>query len=155
MYRYTGTLAKVIEGISKLPGLGQKSAERITFYLLKASPAEIEKLGQAILDIKTKIKTCSACNNITEIDPCHICRDPKRSSDEICVIEQPFDIISIEKTNEFRGRYHVLLGAISPLDGIGPDDLKIKGLLARIEKEKIKEVIIATNLTSEGEATAI
>ena len=155
MYKHTDTISRLIEGLSKLPGLGQRSAERITFYLLKAPAEETAKLAQAILDIKTKIKACSTCNNITELDPCAICRDPRRTADELCVVEQPPDILSIEKTHEFRGRYHVLLGAISPLDGIGPDDLKIKGLLERVKNEKVKEVIIATNPTSEGETTAV
>ena len=155
MYKHTDTISRLIEGLSKLPGLGQRSAERITFYLLKAPAEETAKLAQAILDIKSKIKACSTCNNITEQDPCAICRDPRRTSDELCVVEQPPDVLSIEKAHEFRGRYHILLGAISPLDGIGPDDLKIKSLLERVKKETVKEVIIATNPTSEGEATAI
>lgn len=155
MYRYSESIAHLIESLNKLPGIGQRSAERIVFYLLNASLQEVEDLSRAILDIKTKIRACSICNNITELDPCNICRNPKRSSDEICVVEQPNDIISIEKTNEFRGRYHVLLGAISPLDGVGPQDLKIKQLLERVGREKVKEVIIATNPNSEGEATAM
>ncbi len=155
MYRYSESIARLIEALNKLPSIGQRSAERIVFYLLKADPIEVEKLSRAVIDIKTKIKACSICNNITESDPCNICSNPKRTSDEICVVEQPNDIISIEKTNEFRGRYHILLGAISPLDGISPDDLKIKQLVERIEKEKVKEIIIATNPNSEGEATAI
>lgn len=155
MYKPTDTIGRLIEGLSKLPGLGQRSAERIAFYLLKMPAEETDKLAQAILDIKTKIKACSTCNNITEQDPCAICRDPRRTSEEICVVEQPPDILVIEKTNKFRGRYHVLLGAISPLDGIGPDDLKIKSLLERVKKEKVNEVIIATNPTSEGETTAV
>ena len=155
MYRYSESIARLIEALNKLPSIGQRSAERIVFYLLKADPIEAEKLSRAVMDIKTKIKACSICNNITELDPCNICSNPKRTSDEICVVEQPNDIISIEKTNEFRGRYHILLGAISPLDGISPDDLKIKHLVERIEKEKVKEIIIATNPNSEGETTAI
>jgi len=155
MYRYSDTIARLIEALNKLPGIGQRSAERIVFYLLKAAPQEVENLSRLILESKTKIKACSTCNNITESDPCNICRNPKRTSDEICVVEQPNDIISIEKTNEFHGRYHVLLGAISPLDGISPQDLKIKHLLERIEKEKVKEIILATNPNSEGEVTAI
>ncbi len=155
MYRYSESIARLIEALNKLPSIGQRSAERIVFYLLKADPLEAEKLSRAVMDIKTKIKACSICNNITELDPCNICSNPKRTSDEICVVEQPNDIISIEKTNEFRGRYHILLGAISPLDGISPDDLKIKHLVERIEKEKVKEIIIATNPNSEGETTAI
>jgi len=155
MYRYSESIARLIEALNKLPSIGQRSAERIVFYLLKADPLEVEKLSRAVIEIKTKIKACSICNNITELDPCNICSNPKRTSDEICVVEQPNDIISIEKTNEFRGRYHILLGAISPLDGISPDDLKIKHLVERIEKEKVKEIIIATNPNSEGETTAI
>jgi len=155
MYRYSESIARLIEALNKLPSIGQRSAERIVFYLLKADPLEVEKLSRAVIEIKTKIKACSICNNITELDPCNICSNPKRTSDELCVVEQPNDIISIEKTNEFRGRYHILLGAISPLDGISPDDLKIKHLVERIEKEKVKEIIIATNPNSEGETTAI
>jgi len=155
MYRYSESIARLIEALNKLPSIGQRSAERIVFYLLKADPLEVEKLSRALIEIKTKIKACSICNNITELDPCNICSNPKRTSDELCVVEQPNDIISIEKTNEFRGRYHILLGAISPLDGISPDDLKIKHLVERIEKEKVKEIIIATNPNSEGETTAI
>lgn len=155
MYKHSDTIARLIEGLSRLPGLGQRSAERIAFYLLKAPAEQTARLAQAILDIKSKIKACSTCNNITEQDPCALCQDPRRTSDEICVVEQPPDILSIEKTHEFHGRYHVLLGAISPLDGVGPDNLKINGLVERVKKEKIKEIIIATNPTSEGEVTAI
>ena len=155
MYRYSDSIARLIDALNKLPGIGQRSAERIVFYLLKTDPIEVEKLSRVIMEIKTKIKACSNCNNITESNPCNICSNPKRTSDEICVVEQPNDIISIEKTNEFHGRYHVLLGAVSPLDGISPQDLKVKHLLERIEKEKVKEIIIATNPNSEGEATAI
>lgn len=155
MYRYSDTIAQLIDALNKLPGIGQRSAERIVFYLLKTNPQEVKNLSKLILDIKTKIKACSVCNNITESNPCNICNNPKRTSDEICVVEQPNDILSIEKTNEFHGRYHILLGAISPLDGIGPQDLKIKELAERIKKENVKEVIIATNPNSEGETTAI
>lgn len=155
MYRYSDTIAQLIDALNKLPGIGQRSAERIVFHLLKTNPQEVENLSKLILDIKAKIKACSICNNITESNPCNICNNPKRTSDEICVVEQPNDILSIEKTNEFHGRYHILLGAISPLDGIGPQDLKIKELAERIKKENVKEVIIATNPNSEGETTAI
>lgn len=155
MYRYSDTIAQLIDALNKLPGIGQRSAERIVFHLLKTNPQEVENLSKLILDIKRKIKACSICNNITESNPCNICNNPKRTSDEICVVEQPNDILSIEKTNEFHGRYHILLGAISPLDGIGPDELKIKDLMERIKKEKVKELIIATNPNSEGETTAI
>ena len=148
------SVERAIHELSKLPGIGRKSAQRHVFYLLKTSSEQVEMLAQALLDLKTKVRQCSVCFNITERDPCPICSNPSRNHAMICVVEEANDIIALERTGEFAGMYHVLGGVLSPLDGIGPEDLRIKELLTRLNDE-IKEVIIATNPNTEGEATAI
>ena len=140
-------------GLSLRPG--QKSAQRIAFHLQRLPREEAERLSSALLEAKDKIRLCSLCNNLTDRDPCEFCADPTRASDVICVVETPYNVVAVEKTREFHGLYHVLDGALSPLQGIGPDQLKIKGLLERLKAGRIKEIIIATNPNVEGEATAI
>ncbi|HVP36079.1 MAG TPA: recombination mediator RecR [Terriglobales bacterium] len=154
MAKLTDSVERLVEEFSKLPGIGRKTAQRMAFYILKLRRDEALKLSQAILDVKDKVKYCSTCFNITEEDPCHICKDPKRDKSVICVVEEPKDVLALEKTNQYRGLYHVLGGVLSPLDGIGPDDLRTRELMTRL-KENVKEVIIATNPNVEGEATAI
>ncbi|KXK42670.1 MAG: recombinational DNA repair protein [Chlorobi bacterium OLB5] len=146
------TLEKVAEELSKLPSIGRKTAVRIAMYLAKAPAEEVQNLSDALLQLKEKIKLCSVCCNITEEDPCSICGSPKRSESTICIVEEPGDVFAIEKTNEFRGKYHVLHGIISPLDGIGPEDIKVKELLMRLGGD-IEEVILALNPSVEGEYT--
>jgi recombination protein RecR len=148
-------LARLIQECKRLPGIGQKSAQRIAFHLLRASREDAENLAQAILDIKDKLGICVKCNNISAEELCAYCRDPHREQAQICVVEEPHNILPIETTHAFRGVYHVLHGAISPLRGIGPDHLKIKGLVDRLRDREIQEVILATNPTAEGEATAV
>jgi recombination protein RecR len=148
-------LARLIQECKRLPGIGQKSAQRIAFHLLRASREDAEHLAQAILDIKDKLGICNECNNISAEELCVYCRDPHREQAQICVVEEPHNILPIETTHAFRGVYHVLHGAISPLRGIGPDHLKIKGLVDRLRNREIQEVILATNPTAEGEATAV
>ncbi len=147
-------LETLIHNLSKLPGIGRKSASRIAYYLLQANPVYVENLGNSISTIQKKIKTCSICGNYTETNPCKICSDQTRDRHTICVVENPKDVVMIESTHEYRGLYHVLMGAISPIDGIGPGNIRIKELINRIEREEIKEIIIATNPTIEGETTA-
>lgn len=148
-------LARLIQECKRLPGIGQKSAQRIAFHLLRASREDAENLARAILDIKDKLGVCTECNNISAEELCVYCRDPHREQAQICVVEEPHNILPIETTHAFRGVYHVLHGAISPLRGIGPDHLKIKGLVERLRNREIQEVILATNPTVEGEATAV
>jgi recombination protein RecR len=148
-------LARLITELKRLPGIGQKSAQRIAFHLLRAPREEAGQLSTAILDVKEKLAQCRVCNNICENDLCLYCRDSHRDSKVICVVEEPHDIVGIETTRQYTGRYHVLDGALSPLRGIGPDSLKIKGLVDRIGEGEIQEVIVATNPTVEGEATAV
>jgi recombination protein RecR len=155
MAYYPEPVARLIEALQKLPGIGPKTAQRLTFFLLKRPAAEVSALSEALVSVKTKIVHCSLCFNVTEEDPCRICRDPRRDQRALCVVEEPNDLLAMERTGEFRGRYHVLLGALSPLDGIGPEDLKVRELLARFETEGVEEVILATNPNVEGEATAI
>jgi recombination protein RecR len=152
---YPGPLARLIDELSKMPTVGPKTAQRLAFHILRLSPEEAQALADAILDVKATMRHCSVCFTITDVDPCAICRDPARSGETLCVVEDPRDVLALERTREFRGRYHVLHGAISPLDGVGPDDLKIPELLARIRDGAVKEVIVATNPRVEGEATAI
>ena len=151
---YPPPLERLIEQFSRLPGIGQKSATRVSLYILKAQRELAQNLAKSLIDVKEKITFCSICFNFTDDDPCRICNDPARSNGIICVVEGPGDQLVIEETGIFKGRYHVLHGALSPLDGIGPEDLKIGALLSRIEKEDIREVILATNPNTEGEATA-
>jgi len=145
---------RLVEALTKLPGIGEKSASRLAFHILGSSEEYARALAQAILDVKEKILLCSVCLNITEQDPCPICSSPKRDRGVICVVEEPSDVIALEKTNEYRGLYHVLGGALSPLDGIGPEELKARELLTRIP-EGVSEVILAMNPNVEGEATTI
>ena len=151
---HSKSLQRLISALNRLPGIGPKSAQRLAFYILKSSRAEANELAQAILGAKENMKSCSVCGNITDNDPCSICDDSTRDGSTICVVEQPQDIFVFEKMGEYKGTYHVLMGALSPLDGVGPDDLKIKELARRIEQGKIREVIIATNPNAEGETTA-
>jgi len=146
-------VAQLIEELSKLPGIGPKTASRLAFHLLRTSRDEAIALAEAIVEVKEKIRLCSVCFNVTETDPCEICSDPKREP-VICVVEKPLDIVAIERTNEYRGKYHVLHGAISPVDGIGPEKLKIRELVSRVEREKPDEIVVFTNLDLPGEATA-
>jgi recombination protein RecR len=148
-------LGKMVEAFMKLPGIGRKSAERLAFAVLGMPREEAAGIAQAILDLKNNSRYCSVCNNITEDEVCSICRNVARDDSRICVVEEPSNILILEKTGIFRGRYHALLGAISPLDGIGPEDLKIDGLMERLRAGGIKEVIIATNPTVKGETTAL
>lgn len=147
-------LRVAIEEFSKLPGIGRKTAQRLVFYLLKRKPEENDALAEAIAALGRRVQHCSVCFNLTESDPCAICASPNRNHKVICVVEEPNDVVAIEKTQEFRGVYHVLGGALSPLEGIGPEDLKIRELLERLKGE-VEEVILATNANAEGEATAI
>jgi recombination protein RecR len=152
---YPGPVARLIEELRRLPGIGPKSAQRITYALLKGSAEDATRLGAAISELKDGIRTCSICNAITDREVCSTCGDPGRSEKIICVVEEPHNLIAVEKTREFKGRYHVLHGALSPLQGIGPDELRIQGLLDRVRKGTVEEVILATSPTVEGEATAV
>jgi recombination protein RecR len=155
MSAYAKPIDHLIEALSKLPGIGKKTASRLAFHILRSSPSEAQGLARAILDVKEKIRLCSVCFNLTDEDPCWICRDERRVSEILCVVEGPNDLIAIENTKTYHGRYHVLHGAISPLEGIGPEELKIKELMERLQREKITEVILATNPTVEGGATTL
>jgi recombination protein RecR len=155
MTEFAEPLARLIQECKRLPGIGQKSAQRIAFHLLRAPHEDSANLAQAILDIKEKLTICAQCNNISDGDLCLFCRDPHREHNQICVVEEPHNIVPIETTRTFRGLYHVLHGAISPLRGIGPEQLKIKGLVDRLRQNEIQEIIVATNPTVEGEATAV
>ena len=148
-------VARLIEALHKLPGIGPKSAQRLTYYLLRAPGEEARALAQAVIELKEKITLCSVCQNVTEDDPCGICSDPQRDQSAICVVEEPLDILALERTGAHRGLYHVLHGVISPMDGIGPEDLKLKELVARLRNGTVHEVIMATNPNLEGEATAM
>jgi recombination protein RecR len=148
-------LARLITEFKHLPGIGQKSAQRLAFHVLRAGRDDAERLSQAILDVKDKLGLCAICNNISDSEQCQFCRDPNRDPQVVCVVEEPHNIVGIETTRQFNGRYHVLHGALSPLRGIGPESLKIKGLVERIGQGEIAEVIVATNPTVEGEATAV
>ena len=148
-------LARLITELKRLPGVGQKSAQRMAFHLLRAPREEAEHLSAAVLDVKDKLGLCAVCNNISDSEQCLYCRDPRRDSAVVCVVEEAHNIVGIETTRQFDGRYHVLQGALSPLRGIGPEALKIKGLVERIGQGEIREVILATNPTVEGEATAV
>ena len=154
MQFFSESIQTAIEELSKLPGIGRKSAQRLVFFLLKLPKSEVVALAKALVDIKDKAKFCSICFNITETDPCTICSSKNRNNSIICVVEEASDVIALEKTGEYRGLYHVLGGSLSPLGGVGPDDLKIKELVRRLTGEA-KEIIIATNPNTEGEATAI
>ena len=150
-------VARLIEEFSKLPGVGTKTAQRLTYHVLRASTDDARALAAALVAIKEEVAYCSICCNITEVgvDPCDICADPRREAGRICVVEEPLDVLAIERTGEFRGRYHVLHGAISPIDGIGPERLRVRELIARVGNGDVEEVILATNPNLEGEATAM
>jgi recombination protein RecR len=148
-------LARLIAEFKRLPGIGQKSAQRIAFHVLRANREDAERLAQAVLDVKDKLGLCAVCNNISDAEICQYCSDPRRDPHTVCVVEEPHNIVGIETTRQYEGRYHVLHGALSPLRGIGPESLKIKGLVERIGQGEIQEVIVATNPTVEGEATAV
>jgi len=145
----------LIDELSKLPGIGPKTAQRLTFYLLRSSEKDLGSLGDAVLSLKKDIKTCSKCFNIVEKDPCHICEDKGRDDKSLCVVEEPLDVVAIESTGKFKGYYHVLGGVISPIDGVGPEELYIKQLEDRLKESGVDEVILATNPSIEGEATAM
>ena len=149
------SLQNLIDQFKRLPGVGAKSAQRLAFHVLKTPREDAERLCEAIREVKDRVTYCTVCNNFTDVDPCVYCVDPARDHRLVCVIEEPQNVNVVEKTGGFRGVYHVLLGSLSPLQGVGPDDLKIRGLLSRIESDHIEEIILATNPTVEGEATAI
>ena len=145
----------LIEALARFPGIGRKTASRLAFHILRSSLTEAQELAQAIVDVKEKIHLCSLCFNLTDEDPCWVCRDDHRTKEVLCVVEGPNDLVAIESTVEFKGRYHVLHGTLSPLDGIGPEEIKVKELMDRLKQEQISEVILATNPTVEGGATAL
>lgn len=155
MQAYTGPISRLIEEFSKLPGVGRKTAQRLAFHVINMNTNDVESLSKAIIDAKREIKYCSICCNITDTDPCSMCSNKNRDSSIICVVEDPRDVAAMERTREFKGKYHVLNGVISPMDGIGPDMIKIKELIVRLGNEDVKELIMATNPTIEGEATAM
>ncbi|HVE62892.1 MAG TPA: recombination mediator RecR [Mycobacteriales bacterium] len=151
---YEGPVQDLIDELGRLPGVGPKGAQRIAFHLLQTDPADVRRLALALTEVKDKVRFCSICFNVAEQEQCRICRDERRDLTAICVVEEPKDVIAIEKTREFRGRYHVLGGAISPIEGVGPDDLRIRELLARLADGVVTEIILATDPNLEGEATA-
>ncbi len=155
MNGYPDCMQALIEEFSRMPGVGVRTAERLAFYVLTADKDSIGRLAESLKKVNESIRYCSRCFNLSEAETCLICADPRREGDKICVVEEPKDTLSIEKANVFRGRYHVLLGALSPLDGVGPQDIKIQELLTRVKADNIKEVILATSPDTEGEATAI
>jgi len=152
---YTDSIEKLITGLTRLPGIGRRSAERMVTYILSASKEEVKALSEAIWKVKESVRFCRQCNNLSEQELCRVCSDSRRQQDVICIVEKPTDVTAIEKAGNFHGLYHVLLGAIAPLEGKGPGDLKIEGLLSRIKQNNIKEIIIATDADTEGETTAL
>jgi len=154
--QFSSTLLEaLIAEITRLPGIGRKSAQRIAFYLLRVPSEEAGRLAHAILELKARVEDCTICGNVTETQPCALCADARRDGAVLCVVEHAMDVLAIERTAEFRGRYHVLKGALSPVDGVGPEQIRIKELMARIESGDVSEVIVATNPTAQGEATAL
>ena len=151
---YEGIVQDLIDELGRLPGIGPKSAQRIAFYLLAADATDVRRLAQTMLEVKDRVKFCGVCGNVAEADECRICRDPRRDLSVICVVEEPKDVVAVERSREFRGRYHVLGGAISPIDGVGPDDLRVRELMTRLADGTVTELILATNPNLEGEATA-
>lgn len=151
---YEGIVQDLIDELGRLPGVGPKSAQRIAFHILAADPVDVLRLADALREVKAKVRFCSVCGNVSQDEQCRICRDPKRDLTVLCVVEEPKDVVAIEKTREFRGRYHVLGGAINPIEGVGPDDLRIRELMQRLADGAIVEVILATDPNLEGEATA-
>jgi len=148
-------IARLVKELARLPGIGEKTAQRLAFHILEAGPGYAQELAEAVVSVVRDVRRCSSCQSLTEQDPCAICRDPRRDPRTLCVVENVPDLLALERTHEFRGRYHVLHGVLSPLDGVGPSDLKIRELLLRLEKEPADEVVIATNPDVEGEATAL
>ncbi|PIE33865.1 recombination protein RecR [candidate division KSB3 bacterium] len=155
MSQYTESVSRLINELTKLPGIGEKTAQRLVFFLLKAPESDVKNLAQALVDVKDSVRYCSVCGNITEQDPCPICNDERRNRRLICVVEEPNDLYAIERTREYTGLYHVLMGTLSPLEGVGPEDIRIQELLQRLQQEAYEEVIVATNPNVEGEATAM
>ena len=151
---YEGAVQDLIDELGRLPGVGPKSAQRIAFHLLAADPTDVRRLVDALTEVKARVRFCEICGNVAEEPQCRVCRDPRRSDEVICVVEEPKDVVAIERTREFRGKYHVLGGAINPIAGVGPDDLRIKDLLSRLASGVVTEVILATDPNVEGEATA-
>jgi len=151
---YEGIVQDLIDELGRLPGVGPKGAQRIAFYLLDADPVDVKRLAQVLAEAKDKVRFCSVCGNVAEEEQCRVCRDPRRDRSLLCVVEESKDVVAIEKTREFRGRYHVLGGAISPIDGIGPDQLRVRELMTRLADGEVTEVILATDPNLEGEATA-
>jgi recombination protein RecR len=151
---YEGPVQDLIDELGRLPGVGPKGAQRIAFYLLAADPEDVRRLVAALTEVKDKVRFCTICGNVAEQELCRVCRDPRRDLAVICVVEEPKDVVAIERTREFRGRYHVLGGAISPIEGVGPDDLRIRELMTRLADDEVSELIIATDPNLEGEATA-
>ncbi len=151
---YEGIVQDLIDELGRLPGVGPKSAQRIAFHVLQAEPTDVRRLAHALLEVKDKVRFCAVCGNVAEDVECRICKDPRRDPTVLCVVEEPKDIVAIERTREFRGRYHVLGGAISPIEGIGPDDLRVRELMTRLADGTIIELILATDPNLEGEATA-
>jgi recombination protein RecR len=151
----TPSMSRLIQELTRLPGIGEKTAGRLAFHILRADRAYAQALADALLAVKDETRLCSRCFALTEADPCPICSDPTRSGEAICVVEEPADLLAVERAREFRGRYHVLHGTLAPLDGVGPDELKIQPLLVRLRDGAVREVILATNPTAEGEATAL
>jgi recombination protein RecR len=154
MLEYAEPVVRLIDELRRLPGVGGKSAQRMAFHILRAEPAAIETLLQAINEVREKIVLCSVCNNVTDADPCRFCASASRDRSTILIVEEPHNLVTVEKTREYKGLYHVLHASLSPIRGIGPDDIKIRGLLERLRSEEVKEVILATNPNTEGEATA-
>jgi len=151
---YEGAIQDLIDELSRLPGIGPKSAQRLAFHVLSADATDIKRLAAALIRVKEEVRFCVTCYNVAEAEQCRICRDPRRRDDSLCVVEEPKDVIAIERTNEFRGRYHVLGGAINPLEGIGPDQLRVRELMSRLGSGDVSELILATDPNTEGEATA-
>ncbi|MFZ5846716.1 MAG: recombination mediator RecR [Actinomycetota bacterium] len=151
---YEGVVQDLIDELGRLPGVGPKSAQRIAFHILQADPVDVRRLAEVLLEVKDKVTFCSVCGNVAEDELCRICRDQRRDPSVICVVEESKDVVAIERTREFRGRYHVLGGAISPIEGVGPDDLRIRELMSRLADGVVTEVILATDPNLEGEATA-
>jgi len=151
---YEGAIQDLIDELGRLPGVGPKSAQRIAFHVLSADPADVNRLADSLRKVKELVRFCTTCFNVAESEQCRVCRDPRRTNEVLCVVEEPKDVVAIERTGEFRGRYHVLGGAINPLEGIGPDNLRIRELLVRLGTGEVKELILATDPNTEGEATA-
>jgi recombination protein RecR len=151
---YEGAIQDLIDELGRLPGVGPKSAQRIAFHVLSADPADVNRLAVALRKVKEQVRFCTICFNVAESEQCRVCRDTRRTNEVLCVVEEPKDVVAVERTGEFRGRYHVLGGAINPLEGIGPDNLRIRELLQRLGTGEVKELILATDPNTEGEATA-